>query len=381
VNPALLERIVAVIDRHGPIGFDRYMELALYDERDGFYCQGGMAGRRGDFLTSPEVGPLFGVVVARALDTWWDELGRPGAFVVVECGAGPGTLARSVLAAKPRCAAALRYVLVERSPAQRARHGELLPLEYPAVAFAPDDDDDDGEAHVDVDGPIVVSLAELPAVGITGVVLANELLDNMAFAVIERAPVVEGAAVARWNEVLVGHRDGQLVEVLVPAPSGYCDMATALAPRATVGQRIPVQLGIWSWLSHVLSIVDHGSVVCFDYSRSTSDMAHDGGWLRTHRRHVGGDNPLEAPGTRDITADVALDQLDRVARPTRIETQAAFLSRHGIDELVAEGRALWEAQASVGDLAALTARSRVREAEALMDPAGLGGFSVIEWRV
>ena len=55
------------------------------------------AGRRGDFLTAPEVGPLYGAVLARAIDAWWIELGRPDPFVVVEAGAGPGTLARSVL--------------------------------------------------------------------------------------------------------------------------------------------------------------------------------------------------------------------------------------------------------------------------------------------
>jgi SAM-dependent MidA family methyltransferase len=70
------------------------LEAALYDPATGFYETGGRAGRRGDFLTSPEVGPLFGAVVARALDRWWDGLGRPDPFVVVDAGAGPGTLAR-----------------------------------------------------------------------------------------------------------------------------------------------------------------------------------------------------------------------------------------------------------------------------------------------
>ena len=83
------------------------MEAALYDPEDGFYASGGSAGRRGDFLTAPEVGPLYGAVLARALDTWWAELGRPDPFVVVEAGAGPGTLARSVLAAAPACLPAL----------------------------------------------------------------------------------------------------------------------------------------------------------------------------------------------------------------------------------------------------------------------------------
>ena len=78
------------------------MDAALYGD-GGFYRTGGRAGRRGDFITSPEVGPLFGLCVGRAIDGAWDRLGRPARFPVVEHGAGPGTLARGVLAAPLAC--------------------------------------------------------------------------------------------------------------------------------------------------------------------------------------------------------------------------------------------------------------------------------------
>src|SRR3954469_12037232 len=100
---ALEQRLVAHIAQHGPIGFDEFQAQALYAPELGFYTRGGGAGRRRDFLTSPEVGPLFGAVLANALDTWWDELGQPGRFPVVDAGAGPGTLARSILASEARC--------------------------------------------------------------------------------------------------------------------------------------------------------------------------------------------------------------------------------------------------------------------------------------
>ncbi|HQV56377.1 MAG TPA: hypothetical protein PKV27_00085, partial [Ilumatobacteraceae bacterium] len=83
----------AIAASGGPIPFDEFMSLALYGVA-GFYSVGGRAGRRGDFITSPEVGPLFGAVLARALDAWWADLGSPDDFTVVEVGAGPGTLAR-----------------------------------------------------------------------------------------------------------------------------------------------------------------------------------------------------------------------------------------------------------------------------------------------
>jgi SAM-dependent MidA family methyltransferase len=75
-----------------------------------------------------------------------------------------------------------------------------------------------------------------------------------------------------------------------------------------------------------------------------------------------------------------IDQLTYVAEPDGVRTQAQFLQMLGIEELVAEGREVWAANASRPTLDALKMRSRVSEAEALLDPAGLGAFSVLEWR-
>src|SRR5437764_626791 len=89
--PTQVAEIVAERARRlGPIPFDEVVDLALYHPEHGFYSTGGGAGRGGDFLTSPEVGPLFGVVLARALDDWWRDMGEPDPYVVVEAGAGAG---------------------------------------------------------------------------------------------------------------------------------------------------------------------------------------------------------------------------------------------------------------------------------------------------
>jgi SAM-dependent MidA family methyltransferase len=356
--------------------YDAFIEAALYDPDGGFYSTGGSAGRRGDFLTSAEVGPLFGAVLARAIDGWWDELDRPDPFVVVEAGAGPGTLARGVLAAQPACASALRYVLVERSPWQRARHTEGLPLSPPEEAFtgAPGSegaDDDDSEPAVPGIGPLVVSLGEMPAITFTGVVLANELLDNLPFGLL----VWDDG----WREARVGlDRDGAFTEVLVPVVGGPPD---ALAGRFPLGARAPVQRAAAEWVASALDRLQRGRLVIIDYTSETAAMAQRPwrDWLRTYRGHERGEHPLRRPGTQDITCEVALDQLAHVQAPDAVRTQAQFLALHGLDELVAEGRALWADRAHVGDLDALRGRSRLREAEALTDPGGLGGFSVVEW--
>src|SRR6478672_2885214 len=84
-------RIRERIHREGAVSFAEYMELALYEPAEGFFTRGGGAGRAGrDFVTSPEVGSLFGMVIARALDDTWRRLGEPDPSAVVEAGAGSG---------------------------------------------------------------------------------------------------------------------------------------------------------------------------------------------------------------------------------------------------------------------------------------------------
>ncbi len=366
--------IRAEIDRHGSLSFSRYQELALYGP-GGFYTSGG-AGRGRDFLTSPEVGPLFGAVVARFLDAVWTEAGRPDPFVVVEAGAGPGNLAASILAAEPECLVSLRYVLVDRVAQQRDRQARRLPLVPAAEAFAASAEDAEGEVLPPAaSGPLFVALEALPRQIATGVIIANELLDNLPIDVVERR--VDG-----WHEVRVGLIGDDLVEVLVPATESLARTAERIVPAAEPGARIPIQHAAVEWLREAFDSVGSGRIVAFDYMRSTTEMATAGQaeWLRTYRVHERGGDPLARPGAADITCDVAIDQLAFARQPASVTAQREWLRIHGIEAMVDDGRAVWRERASLGDLEAVRARSRVGEAEALTDVAGLGGFTVVEWR-
>jgi SAM-dependent MidA family methyltransferase len=344
-GPASAEILRAIADAGGAIGFDEFMRLALYGEH-GFYERpaderGGSAGRRGDFITSPEVGPLFGTVVARFLDAEWDRLGRPRPFTVVDAGAGPGTLARSIVSAAPACTPALRYVAVEISAVQRQRHP---------------------------DG--VESRGEFPTEPFDGVVLANELLDNLPF----RLAVFDGA----WREAYVVDRgDGTFGDVL-SAP--FDPVPDCLPPTAPHGSRAPIHTDAVAWTERSRSLLRSGSLVVFDYtSPSTAALAGRPWreWLRTFRAHSRGGHPFVAPGAQDITTEVALDQLPG---PDAVRSQAQWLQLWGVAELVEEGKRVWHEQSARPGLEAIRMRSRVSESEALLDPAGLGGFTVVEWR-
>ncbi|MDA3039278.1 MAG: SAM-dependent methyltransferase [Actinomycetota bacterium] len=330
------------------VRFDQWVDYCLYDPGIGFYRAGhGRSGRRGDFLTSPEVGPLFGAVLARALDHWWDELGQPGRFPVVDAGSGPGTLLKALEVAAPRCAAAWTLRAADVAPGMTPDLGDVA----------------------------------------GGVVLANELLDNLPFRVL--VPVsAAGPALdrrLRFDEVFVDRVDidASAVEVLVPTtwvPVRWVPVQRVpplLADRSVDG-RFPVVETASAWVAAAL---DRGParLVAFDYgTQTTVELSARGGWLRTYRRHERGADPYRQPGRWDITTDVPFDQLPS---PTRLETQAAFLDRFGIHELVEEGRAIWRQKAARPDLHAMRMRSRVSEADALLDPDGLGGWLVATWEV
>jgi SAM-dependent MidA family methyltransferase len=339
--PSAANSITAAITAAGgAISFEQFMSLALYGE-GGFYQTGGKAGRRGDFITSPEVGPLFAAVIARYLDDCWNELGCPSSFDVVEVGAGPGTLARGIRDAQPKCMSAMKYVAVEVSATQRDLHPDF-----------------------------VESVEAFPQREITGVVLANELLDNLPFKLF----VFDGT----WKEAFVALGDGgKFVEVL----RDVADIPSVLPKTASLGARAPIQTAARDWLAMVSTRLGRGRILIFDYcSASTSEVAASPWreWLRTYKDHGRGEHYLANPGSQDITVQVMLDQLQNSFSTLTISQQSDWLNHWGIEQLVDEGNQYWENHKHAPNVAAMKMQSRANEAKALTDELGLGCFEVIE---
>jgi SAM-dependent MidA family methyltransferase len=329
----------AIAAAGGSLPFPQFMHHALYGE-EGFYSGSGRAGRRGDFLTSPEVGPLFGHVLSNAINDIWKRQGTPEDFTIVEVGAGPGTLARSILAAHPECLDHGTYVAVEVSASQR----ELHP-----------------------DG--IISTDEMPPTIEHGVIIANELFDNLPF---ELWVFDDG-----WRQAHVIEQGDGFAEILRSAEVPSC-----LPTRVPHGSRAPVHTTAVQWLSNALSRLQHGSLIAFDYCTPlTAEVASMPWreWLRTYAGHERGSHYLRDVGDQDITTQVCIDQLAAVREPDAVRIQSQFLQLWGIDEMVEEGRRVWAESASAPTLTAMKMRSRISEAEALMDPVGLGNFTVLQW--
>lgn len=358
-------QVSAEIARCGPIGFSKFMELCLYSPDGGFYTGHGHAGRRGDFITSPEVGPLFGAIMGNYLDELWNEFGMPDPFRVAEVGAGRGTLYRSVRRSNPACGHALEYLLVETSPVQRAAHEFSRRDRWLSMASL------DQACHL---------------------VLANELLDNLGFDIAERL-LADDARGEAWSLVgveMAPFEPGEtarsefcLAVTGESVPRWFVDLGLDVAPKT----RVPVLAGARRWVCDSLRRAP--VVLAIDYGvRSTLELVDRDrraesqmGWLRTYLGHNRGSDPTVAPGGSDITTDIAFDQLPE---PTKLQSQTEWLSHHGLEDALSRAADIVQSVApSLGgpsELARLEALSAASEATALTRPSGLGGFWVAEWR-
>jgi SAM-dependent MidA family methyltransferase len=250
-------------------------------------------------------------------------------------------LARGFFDAQPKCISALKYVAVEISAAQRALHPDF-----------------------------VDSMANFPDREIHGVVLANELLDNLPFKLF----VYDGT----WKEAFVSLGDnGKFVEVLRHVD----EVPEVLPPTAPLGSRAPIQTAATQWMLNVSQKLSRGRVLVFDYcSESTSEIAVTPWreWLRTYKNHERGLHYLLEPGTQDITTQVMIDQLMKTVPGLSVTLQSDWLRRWGIDDLVSEGTQYWDKHKSAPDIYAMKMRSRTNEAQSLLDINGLGSFMVID---
>ncbi len=341
----LKRRIRHQIETTGPIPFDEFMEIALYDPDDGYFSTGSLRSEKaGDFLTSPEVSPLFGETLARYVDQERRRIGEP--FELVEVAAGSGSLLGPLLKTID-----VEAWAVEASPAARRALGAVLP-----------------EQRVQSEMPF----------RIRGVVIGNELVDNLPMALAQR---VDGAWRERWVDA-EGEEGLALVDAN-PRP----EVVEWLGPHAGEvldGGWVEVQLAAGVWVREALDRLEEGSVVLFDYGDTAENLLprRQDGTLRTYRAHHLGPHPLDEPGETDITADVNFSALAAAAEEAgafvELHRQDDFLTGLGLRERLTELRhAELDAARSGDEMGRLRLRTLKTEAETLLHPRGLGDFRVL----
>ena len=359
-NEALRDIIRERIAEAGAITFREFMDLALYHPRHGYYCSPReKMGRQGDYLTSPEVHPIFGWLAGKQLGQMWEVIGRPEPFTVVEMGAGSGALARDILdwarRHAPEFFAALEYRLVEVSEelaARQRRAVQEVDERLEKAAWLP-------------------ALAAIPEGSVVGCLLSNELAD--AFPV-HRVTVRAG----RLQEVYVDWRHGRFEERLgPPSTPALEDYFRRLGLLPGEDCQAEVNLDALAWMKALARALGRGFLMTFDYGYPAEQLyapwRRQGTFLCFYRHNPSAD-PYARVGRQDMTSSVDFTSLIQAAQEAGLETvglagQSQFLTALGIDGALAP--------AARGDLPLEEYYARRRALTELLDPAGLGRIRVL----
>ncbi len=352
----LLERIRAEIRRTGPMPFARFMELALYAPDGGYYrAAGARPGREGDFITAPELHPIFGATFATAIEEIWRRMGEPAPFVVRELGAGTGALAVAILDGLETRRSPLLESIVYEPVELDERRLEGFAARLAAAGH--------GDRHrTPTEAPIV------------GIVLGNEVLDAL--------PVHR---VRRRGEALVEIAidiglDGRLVEVEVapsiPEVATYLEIAGI---ELVDGQTAEFALGLDAWIDGVAGDLERGVLLLVDYGAPAAELydpiRRRDGTLRAYVRHQVHDDPYSHVGRQDLTAHIDVTAVERAARAAGlttigITTQAEALMGLGIETRL---QAIQADPATTIEDYTLVRSALMR----LLDPAAMGRFRVM----
>lgn len=340
----LAEHIASAIAAEGDwIPFSRYMELALYAPGLGYYTAGARKfGSEGDFVTAPEVSPVFGQCVARQAAQVIEATGGE----ILELGPGSGLLAADIYEAlRAEGKAPSRYRLLEVSPDLRERQRERLRERFPGEI--------DRFEWIDA----------LPA-SLRGIVIANEVLDVVPFAIVrrsgdeylERGVVVTEAGFA-WDDQPLAEGELKRRARHVFPPGGYeYESEISLAAEGLVRT--------------IAASLEAGVAIFIDYGFAEHEFYHPQrsmGTMRCHYRHRFHGDPFFMPGLQDITAHVDFSAMARAAEAGGAEvlgytTQAYFLISSGLTDILSR----LGAEMTVERLAATTAAQR------LVSPAEMG---------
>jgi SAM-dependent MidA family methyltransferase len=315
------------------MSFARYMTLALHAPGLGYYA-GGTAkfGAAGDFVTAPELGPLF----ARSLARQVADLLRPG-DAVLEFGAGSGALADTLTEALEALGARAEYLILEPSAELAARQRARLRAPARWIDALPE--------------------------GFSGVVIANEVLDAMPAHALAWTP--QGVL-----ERGVCLNDGRLDWCERPATGEVLAAAQALPIEAGERYESEINLAACAWLRTLAAHLERGALLIIDYGFPVREYYHpqrSAGTLMCHYRHRAHGDPFFLTGLQDITTHVDFSALARAAEASGLEVlgyanQAQFLINCGITELLEEADA-----SDVRRYAPLAA-----EAQTLLSPTEMG---------
>jgi len=307
----LRQKIAQEIHERGPIPFSRYMELCLYHPELGYYSRDAeQFGKAGDFYTSSDVHAVFGRLLARQFEEMWRALGSPGYIDLLELGPGRGLFAQDVLHWSeqkfPDFFRALRYILVESSPALRDRIKETL------------------GHHIESGKAEVVALHpfhEGPVFNTPTIIFANEFFDALPVEILSAK-----------GSLRIDKGDGRFIESWTRPSPEELEFLDRHSFHPEADERLEVPLAAQQFMDRIAVSIQRGFLLAIDYGYTREEQlaGRHRGTLKALREHSISANPYEAPGEQDITADVNFTALAAAAekhgmRTQKLITQSQFL--------------------------------------------------------
>ncbi len=427
----LAQRILERIGREGPLTFAEYMRMALYEPGYGYYVTGAHhIGWEGDYYTSTDISTLFAHCVGRQLYQFWEALGHPTPFHVLEQGAGRGDLAQGIRAWAAQYAPDLHRALNYSAEDINTGHDSINATSVPSThrSAAHQSATHRSAAHRSAahrsathrsaahrsaahrppahrpparGGPTIHDARPIAAGESEGyhVILSNELVD--AFPV-HRVMVYEG----RLYEIYVDAREGQLCEVLdepeTPEVAAYLDHYQIPWRSFGEGWQAEINLDAIRWMQQTASRLyrsarakkGKGFLLVIDYgdkARALYTAYRRSGTLACYYHHQMNEAPLALPGKQDITAHVNFSALIEEGRRCGLRlhsftTQSKWLESMGIYEELDTLRKTHFAEADSdrasdkGQIALFKWYNLRNRVAALTSPNGMGNFKVLVMR-
>ncbi|TFG36526.1 MAG: hypothetical protein E4H45_00915 [Nitrospirales bacterium] len=311
--------IIEKIKKRGPIPFEVFMEMALYEPGFGYYASENTdIGKAGDFFTSQHLHPVFGAMIGRQLEEMWEILGKPSVFHVVELGAGTGLLCLDIMnyLRDKAFLDSLTYVIVEINPFLRNKQEKLLHPYSSKVKW-------------------ISSLQELGA--IEGCILSNELPDAFPVHLVEMDEELK--------EIYVAVADGYFTEIKGQlSTDSLAAYLKEFSIELPAGYRTEINLRIKDWLASSSEVLSKGFILTIDYGYPAQEYyseERNRGTLLCYYRHQVNENPYQNTGVQDITAHVNFSSLKKWGGEFGLKTlgfcnQGAFFVSLGIDNVMGE---------------------------------------------
>jgi SAM-dependent MidA family methyltransferase len=307
------QTIKDAIRQSGPITFEQFMNMALYYPSLGYYTSGRQRlGAEGDYYTAPYASSVMSMLIAKQIAQFFELLGKPTPFYVVEVGGGTGKMADDIIESSFRWHNdfynALRYVIIEKHPLSGIEHKDKIEIHETLHKVKP----------------------------FTGCIVSNELFDAL--------PVHVVAMKDRLYEVYVTLEDDHFAELLMPASEELVRHFDFIGVKPVEGMWTEVNLQARDMLKTMSDVLRHGYILTIDYGYTAPEYyaSHrSNGTLVCYHNHKIDDNPYEFVGEKDITSHIDFTSLAKWGREFSLNTlgyvrQRDFVMSMGYNDLLAK---------------------------------------------